>query len=534
MNKNNFFVYAAYILINAGFAVFIYACKINNLPFSLLNLISFFAALNILFSFLFLALKQLKNINTSKIFFFCVTPFIFFFSSPFLSIFHFNLRHLTSPLKYLFFISIFISLCFFIIIILTYIIFQRNNKFTDKNGLAALLLLFFVFGFFILITSYIHGIHGDEINHIWLSKSLSSDFDLNLINNVPKESLYLITHYYFKNNGEKVYSSNLPGVSILCLPGYYFFGTFGIRLTILLLSIFLYYLIWKLTLKNNIDYRAVFTACVFLGFSHPLIFYTSQIYPEIFAAVFLLLFFILLENKKYILTGLITGCIFWLHSKYIFLAFLMALSAVYWILKEKNKIRNILIFIITPVFLFFLICYYNYTIYGIWNPFGAYIKGSDNHFLGFTELLNNRLNISIFKRLYFEMLNPQFGLFINNPFYILVFAVLLIQIIKNFKTCGHYAFIIIAYIIYICANDEGYNGFAPLNRLLIPVLPLLIIPFSKFLSDLFQNTNIKKIKLIYIFFWISFIITIFFILIPVMRYPNFYQKNNLLYYLIKQ
>ena len=123
--------------------------------------------------------------------------------------------------------TVYVLILFLHIIILSF--YSKTNK--------KYLLFILSFGYILLFPlTYIHGLHGDEINYVWLSQSIKQDFDLNLYNNVPKAQSFLIDHYYYKTP-KKVYSVKLPGISIISLPLYILFKNIGIYITIIFFTI---------------------------------------------------------------------------------------------------------------------------------------------------------------------------------------------------------------------------------------------------------------------------------------------------------
>ena len=120
--------------------------------------------------------------------------------------------------------------------------------------------------------------------------------------------------------------------------------------------------------------------------------------------------------------------------------------------------------------------------------------------------------------------------------YILIILSLFYYAFKYRKNFMLHLIIFISYIFYICANNQGYNGYSPLNRLLTPILPLTILPFAKLLED-FDTTNLFKYKILriicFLLIAVSIIFTLIFSIAPILRYPNHFQYNSFLW-LIKR
>ncbi|HPP88041.1 MAG TPA: hypothetical protein PLM75_09310 [bacterium] len=510
---------------------FQYSAETLNINFTTIHLLVFLFSFMIIVNTIKFSLYFIMQIEENKIndilYFMCLPFFTLYFQPQIHQYFKNYFKFDSSAIKYHFYFVIFTALLILFGNLLLIIYKNReklnNSKSADKIYKYYLLLFLILIYGFLMITSQIHGIHGDEINHIWLADSLKNDFDVNLINNTPQNQYFLIAHYFFKNNNSQVYTSVMPGTALFSMPLYFLLKTLGIRIFIFICSIILAVFLYNYLIYKNIKPFFAFIAILVSLSLHPINVYSSQIYPELIAALLSLLTIIFFEKAKPIFSALFCALLIYFHIKYIALIGLLIAIILFFYRStpQKNKF----------VFLIFLAIFsipfelYIFNIYNSFNPFSPYIFGSDSAPYSFFQLLKlNVLSNNFFKQLYLNLFDLQFGLFINNPLYLFIFFAIITISLKNPKKYGHFLILIFGYTFYLFLNNQNYNGYSPFNRLLTPILPFSAVFFAEYLQSL---TN-KKIKILLIAgFIISFTISSIFILLPISRYPNFYGYNSI-------
>ncbi len=443
-------------------------------------------------------------------------------------------KHEYSLLKYIIYITSYLLLTISVFITLKFNLKKisgTNGSAKRKSAKYMILLIFSVYTI-ILPTSIIHGLHGDEINHIWLSESILKDFDLNLINNVPQDKHYLVAHYYFKS-AKELYTSVMPGLSILAQPFYFLAGVAGFRFLMVLLSCILIYFLFLISSDYTGSIKISFIFSIIYAFLNPLIIYSSQLYPEIIAALCIVLTLYFIDRNKPVLSGLVISLVLWFHIKYIIiLSLFIIIVFINSFYTGKNK-KFFLLFII-PVFLLFSIYeLYCFKIFGSTNPFAAYVQGSDAGYTNFYNMFYDIIiNNNILEQCRINLFDIQFGLFVNCPLYVFGIISIFYCSIILFSKYWKISIIFFGYALYIFSNNQGYNGYSPLNRLLVPVLPLLIITSSELFLKIGKTRNFIKNSsyiLIIFLFLISFIISSVFVIVPISRYPDYFGKNSIIW-----
>lgn len=406
-----------------------------------------------------------------------------------------------------------------------------NGKIYSSYQKLFLILIFCAYAI-ILPASVIHGLHGDEINHIWLIDSITNDFDLNLSNNVPKDKYYLVAHYFFKSENE-LFTSVMPGMAALAAPFYLIAGVTGFRFMIVLITCSLAFIAYKLSVEYSGSEKNSFLFSLIFFLLNPFVVYSSQIYPETAAALCAMLSIFFLKKHKPFAAGLSISFLLWFHIKYYVIVVLLVFIVLLLLIKSTFKLKQFLLFAIPVMFSLIFFEVYCYSVFNSFNPFAAYVQGSDAGYKNFSELFSNViLNNNFFEQLKINFFDLQFGLFVNSPFYIFGFISVFYCLINNFKKYWQLAILFFGYCFYICINNQGYNGYSPLNRLLIPCLPVLIISSSGMFADLqsrfFNKPFFKSLVLfLKILFFVSFIISSVYVTVPVSRYPDYSQKNSI-------
>ena len=191
---------------------------------------------------------------------------------------------------------------------------------------------------------------GDEPHYLLLTSSLLQDFDTNLANNFKNQDYLafypgkLRPHTYPGRKKDSAYSRHSPGLAFLLLPGLALGRKISAPISspekkrkILVwfspipmtvrsaLVVSLFFLLAHLIYQQK---KWLFIGALFWGLSPPFIFYSHLLYPEIPAALLLLIPFWLLGKKKFSSPNwqeiLISSCCFsllpWLGVKYIPLA----------------------------------------------------------------------------------------------------------------------------------------------------------------------------------------------------------------------
>lgn len=159
-----------------------------------------------------------------------------------------------------------------------------------------------LYAFISLWVNYSISTTGDEQTYLLVTHSLLFDRDLDLKNNIEQKDyrrfswVYFPRHNLFENDG-KFYSTANSLLCILLLPGYalgsilpdYALGErLGALLINNLIAAWLLLELFLFTTEISKSLRAAFISWAVVGFTSPVFFFSSQIYPEIAGALVLL------------------------------------------------------------------------------------------------------------------------------------------------------------------------------------------------------------------------------------------------------
>lgn len=218
---------------------------------------------------------------------------------------------------------------------------------------------------------------GDEPHYVLLARSIIYDHDFDLKNNYEEDA---ITHdvsgpldWHASERNGKYYSAHGLGLPIFVAPSVYFYGTFGAKLFLTLISCFLPFvlsLITKGTINETIGNIASATFCVSL----PFLLSSSQIYSDQIVSVFFVgsiyLFYKNISDVNFKNNGFVLFLFLvlyfllpWFHNKFLSSYLIIFLAIVYVLYLKKQKVS----ILIVSIFVFLnlvILSYYNYLING--------------------------------------------------------------------------------------------------------------------------------------------------------------------------
>lgn len=421
---------------------------------------------------------------------------------------------------FLFFIALSILYLSVIVYLVSVIKIKIDIVSNFKKITTSLLLIFLLIFICNVLAKYIHWIHGDEANYLWLTESIIKDRDINLYNNVPK-SIHFRIPGAIEYPGNIIYTVHLPGLPILLVPFFYFGGVLGAKFFIMLIYlIFVFYFFKHIdeTKLININF-IIFIVPLLL--SNPFILYCGLIYADSVAMI--LLFFLMLEilseKNKISTIGIILYLFLpWLHIKYTFFygIFWICLIMKYFF---KNKIKNISILLILTIINIFALMLFHKSHFNTYIITGGFYKEQQYSGSVFSYFfVKNKFAFSNFLKLFFD---GKEGLLFLSPFLFFLPAAFVSAYKKNkfdFITIFLFG---IPYIIFIAVNMYT-PGYSPYGRFLLPVVLVLIYPFL-FLDIKYIKFKITKIFYI-LFLGYSLFYSYILSLMPLWSYPDFSRK----------
>jgi len=347
---------------------------------------------------------------------------------------------------------------------------------------------------------------GDEPHYLLLTSSLLQDFDTNLANNFKNQDYLafypgkLRPHTYPGRKKDSAYSQHSPGLAFLLLPGLALGRKISapisspekkrkilvwfsrIPMTVMsALVVSLFFLLAHLIYQQK---KWLFIGALFWGLSPPFIFYSHLLYPEIPAALLLLIPFWLLGKKKFSSPNwqeiLISSCCFsllpWLGVKYIPLAGLGFLILGRLILIQLLNRHFPKLITISSLLLPFLLSggfllLYTWQIYGTLSPVSFYQGLSPG------ENLHRFFHFSLP-----EALRCGLGYFLDQRAGLIPYNLLFLLVIAGSFSFFHLAPRLFAhfgalFVLYWGFTSLSYywGGYCPPGRTLLPLIWVLWI-----------------------------------------------------------
>ncbi len=321
---------------------------------------------------------------------------------------------------------------------------------------------------------------GDEPEYIMLARSLWDDGDYNL---VPDEKLRRDREFMSGQFHLRHKSFRPPGFPSLLIPAYlagrhiawpglpyslYLFMSGIYTLIAIELCLMLFQLSRDTRIAGGLTLIALFTL--------PLLPFSSQVYPETIAAwIVLRLFrrlFFPLPNQHDLWDGFLLAIIPILHQKYMFLLVSFGIFIIC-IMFRKKSLRPLLI--IPPIITLGILSFFMMAQFGTPLPTAPYSIGKEF----FARLMLKESWMGVFG----ELLDQKWGLFAIAPVYLLVLPGARIFMQRDRYRFLMWSFMVIGFTALMGMYQMWWGGFSPPGRFLIPIVPLLWIPISLFVTE---------------------------------------------------
>ncbi|MFH0789910.1 MAG: hypothetical protein V2B13_20150 [Pseudomonadota bacterium] len=387
--------------------------------------------------------------------------------------------------------------------------FQRRNhifRSTSLNYLLPLILFFSALILFSFVRSSLissnpddirlhYLLTGDEPSYLLITHSLVFDGDLDLSNN-RQDYVYFNRHqllgdqfgFNFYNRiaqgrltgkerdwGDRQYFINRPGLPALIAPAYWIgFQTekrirFAVLVWINLMAAFLVVLLFYLARAHSGPIPAASVA-IYFAMTSPMIYYSSQVYPDLPAAFFLagaLLGLIKAKKKWAILaTGLLVAYLPWLHERFIGLFLVLIVAALF----RPDFRRRWFLFLVLPLLSLIFQGIYYYSFYGLPFPLNSHKA------LSFFAIPRGLLALGT---------DRDKGLLFINPLIILSFFGLIPLWRQDRRLTITLIFLLLAFLVPVASFPDWHGGICPPLRYLVILVPLSIIP----IGTLFKNDS---------------------------------------------
>ena len=221
--------------------------------------------------------------------------------------------------------------------------------------IASTVILFFIFFFAFLWASDIRAtygasITGDEPFYLLTTKSLISDQDLDLQNqyqNHDYEEFFDHEDGLWKQSvplsDGTLLSPHNPGLSVFLIPGYFLGGLFGAQMQMAVTAAITWALAFLLAFELSKSFWLSILSTLSLGLSATAVIYGSEIYPEVPAALVLVLSLLYLKRVtvdnwwKIIIFIFLVSLLPWLGTKYA----ILGLVLVIWSLCQIDRVSAV-------------------------------------------------------------------------------------------------------------------------------------------------------------------------------------------------
>lgn len=349
---------------------------------------------------------------------------------------------------------------------------------------------------------------GDEPNYLLTAHSLLYDRDINLANNYAQQDYF---HFYSKEDNPRlklgiygrhgrrgpqdIYPINLPGTSVLTLPFYwlsqFFRGrilTFLIKGSLAVWAALLGVQVYLLAGERFNKERLSLALWAVFGFSAPVLFYATHIYPEIPVAFFSLLVYRKMTSPAPLRAwqtaglGLALSTFMWFGVKFNMIFWPLLAVSVYCLLRQHKAGWKVACFLAFPLLSTALFYYFVYSLYGTISPFSIYegVMTPEQ-----AEALKRAiLEIPFLQRIdtFFDyFLDQRDGLLLYSPVYL--FALMgMVELYRRSRREFFFLALIAMPFILNYAFFTHRQGYSPQGRVLMPLAWAAAVGLAYFLA----------------------------------------------------
>jgi hypothetical protein len=317
---------------------------------------------------------------------------------------------------------------------------------------------------------------GDEPHYLVIAQSLLKDGDLQIANNHDRGDYReyfdapLKPHYLALGRNGQIYSVHAPGLAVIVAPVFALFGYAGVLAFLAAVSGIGTALAWRAAWLVTEDAAASWFGWAAVSLSVPFLFQAFTVYPDgfgatvVMAAVLVALRADVLSTRALVATSVALAVLPWLHSRFAVTAAALGVIIAVRQLPRPDRLRRLAAFAAVPVigaaawFAFF------YAIYGTPNPtapYGGYTQSAiGNVPRGLTGLL----------------VDQQFGILVNAPVYLCVFAGFVPLVRRARSAALSLAVVLVPYAIAAAFYYMWWGGYVSPARFLASVLLPLAMP----------------------------------------------------------
>ncbi len=367
----------------------------------------------------------------------------------------------------------------------------------------------------------------DEPHYLLIVQSMLYDHDLDLANDYAGDRYFdfypvVLDQIHGVRVGDAIYSVRDVGLPVLAVIPYALGGRTGVLVLVCLFGALLAAQLYLLLRDLAFDRRVALLAVGVTAFVHPFFTYTTQIYPDLIAALMFVTAVRLLRHgtatrvRNLALASAFVGTLPWLTTRSWFVAIGVGLVLAYVALwPRRDMLRRFLAAAMPFTALVLLLCYLNWRLFGLFIPGAGYYIIRDQQ-----EVLNYAPQVGI-PGLFFDR---AFGLIPRAPIYLLGFFGAA-AIWRRRRLYGALLAALLLgwgfYLLFIADVAYWHADGGPPSRYLLAGLPFLVVAVAGGLESLLALPGRLRLVLVAFtavaVFWSAFV-TFVYALLPGLRY----------------
>lgn len=357
---------------------------------------------------------------------------------------------------------------------------------TWRIKLGVFLISFFIYALVGLRIQDQVGLGGDEPHYLLITHSLLQDHDLAIRNNYKQNDYkdffegHLGAHLSIAKDGTR-YSIHPIGMPILLVPAYALNGLRGAVLFMNFLAALLALQLVLIAFAITRDRRLSLILWVVISFTPPLLLYSSQLYPEIPSALLLAVAYYIIqygdEKKMWqtFILGITLAYLPWVQQRMILSTILLVLyhfSRIATSRRERRWTPQHIRFAVIPFVLLALsgmiMAGHSYLLFKNPLPNASYLSvGIKNVFSWDIFLKEGLLGL---------LLDQEAGLLIYAPYFLFMFAGLLLLFRRNFLQAIF--LLLVTSSIYIPCSGftlKWRGAWSPVSRYMVALIPFFLV-----------------------------------------------------------
>ena len=375
----------------------------------------------------------------------------------------------------------------------------------------------------------------DEPHYMVIVQSIVFDHDLDLANDYAGQRYYEfypepLPDVHGIHVGNAIYSLRDMGLPVLAVIPYALAGRTGVLVLICVFGALLAAQLYLLMRDLAFDRRIAFLAVAATVFVHPFITYTTQIYPDLIAAVMFVTAIRLIRHgtatplRNLALASAFVGTLPWLTTRAWFVAIGLGLVLAYAALwPRRDLVRRFAAAALPFTALVLLLCYLNWRLFGWFIPGAGYFLIRDQQ-----EILNYAPQSGIPGLLF----DRAFGLVPRAAIYLLAFIGIGALWRRRRLYGPQLAALVLGwgfYFLYIADIVTWHADGGPPSRYLLVGLPFLVVAVAGGLETAFASAGRLRTALLILTWvavcWSAFVAFVYAVL-PDLRYEYMPQIRD--------